>query len=81
MNSHAKLPTLTEAEAFTPQQIVDLAMQVIGLQHQLDWFKRQLFGQKSERRIDVSSPDQMSLGEVFVTLPTQLPASQTVASR
>jgi transposase len=88
MNStFSTLPTLDTATQYQSQRIVeqdqeiqDLRNKVNQLQHQLDWFKRQLFGQKSERRIDVSSPDQMSLGEVFVTLPTQLPASQTVAS-
>ena len=31
------------------------------LQHQLDWFKRQLFGSKSERRIVDDNPDQLAL--------------------
>ncbi|HCN68181.1 MAG TPA: hypothetical protein DIT03_07925, partial [Candidatus Accumulibacter sp.] len=34
-----------------------------GLRQQIDCFKRRLFGQKSERRIDIGSPGQMSLGE------------------
>ena len=33
------------------------------LEHQLAWFKRQLFGAKSERRLLESPPGQMSLGE------------------
>lgn len=33
------------------------------LEHQIAWFKRQLFGAKSERRLQESSPAQMSLGE------------------
>ena len=38
------------------------------LKHQLEWFKRQLFGSKSERRL-LSAPDgrQLALGEPFAT--------------
>jgi transposase len=46
--------------------IADLAAQVDALKHQLDWFKRQMFGNKSERFI--ANPAQMSLGEI-VPLP------------
>ena len=94
MNTAARLPTLAEAAAFTPEQVVGLAKQVVGLakqvadqndrlaglQQQLDWFKRQLFGQKSERRIDTTAPDQMNLGELFANLPTQAPADRQVAA-
>jgi transposase len=31
------------------------------LKHQLDWFKRQLFGEKSEKRSIIDNPDQHSL--------------------
>jgi transposase len=40
-----------------------LQAQVAQLKHQLDWFKKQLFGSKSERRLIEPSPDQLSLGE------------------
>jgi transposase len=33
------------------------------VQHDLDWLKRQLFGEKSERRLLDVPPEQMSLGE------------------
>jgi len=33
------------------------------LRRQLDWFKRQLFGPKSERAVSVADPQQMHLGE------------------
>lgn len=36
-----------------------------ALQNQLDWLKRQVFGQKSERRLVEAPPEQMSLGEVL----------------
>lgn len=80
-------PTLEEASAFTPQQIVEQGQmlaakseQVTALQQQLDWFKRQLFGQKSEKRLPDPPAQQMSLGELFQTLPTQEPKAQPVAA-
>ncbi len=35
------------------------------LQTQVDWFKKQLFGSKSERRLQVANSQQLSLGEAF----------------
>lgn len=55
--------SLDEAAAFRPQQIVDLSRELASAKHQIDWFKRQIFGQKSERRIVDGSDGQMSLGE------------------
>jgi hypothetical protein len=57
--------SLDEAAAFGPQQIVNLSRELVAARHQLDWFKRQLFGQKSERRIIDCSDGQMSLGEAI----------------
>ena len=42
-----------------------LQAQIAALTHQLEWFKRQLFGEKSERRHLEVPPEQMSLGEGF----------------
>ena len=53
------LPTLDEAAGFSPAQVVELALdratlerdvgqlqqKIAGLQHQVDWFRRQIFGQ------------------------------------
>lgn len=44
------------------------------LQQQLDWFKRQLFGEKSERRLPVASSEQLHLGEM---LEDELPPPET----
>jgi transposase len=35
-----------------------------SLKHQLDWFKQQLFGEKSEKRL-IDNPDQLALGEML----------------
>ncbi|MHB8347993.1 MAG: IS66 family transposase [Acidiferrobacterales bacterium] len=77
-----RLPSLEEAAAFSPQQIVDLAgahlnlrREVEVLKHQLDWFKRQIFGEKSERRIIDGAGGQMNLGEVIALGQTAYPPS------
>ncbi|MGQ5491038.1 IS66 family transposase, partial [Thauera sp. ZXT1-4] len=53
----APVPTLAEAAQWAPERVVELAQahedlqrQVQTIQHQLEWFRRQLFGQKSEKR-------------------------------
>lgn len=89
MNStiHAPVLSLDEAAAFSPQQIVDLARsqlilsrEVEALKHQLDWFKRQLFGQKSERRIVDGPSGQMNLGEAIDQGQAAPPAGRPVAA-
>jgi transposase len=52
-------------------QNVQLSERVMGLEQQLDWFKRQLFGRKSEKQI-IDNPAQSSL---FVSdlVPVQTP--------
>jgi transposase len=39
--------------------------QIAALKHQLDWFKRQLFGSKSERFAPEVNPQQLHLGEAL----------------
>src|SRR5690606_21388100 len=51
------------------------------LKRQLEWFKKQLFGPKSERRHIDSSPDQLSLGEAAAPADsTTEPPVRTVAA-
>ena len=50
--------------------VVDkLQHKITTLEHQLDWFRRQLFGKKSERFAPAPDPTQMYLGEL-AALPT-----------
>ena len=53
--STADLASLVHSQAET----------IAALQHQLDWFRRQLFGQKSERFAPDPDPMQMHLGEAL----------------
>ena len=66
----APVPTLAEAAQWAPERVVELAQahedlqrQVQTIQHQLEWFRRQLFGQKGEKRLVTPDPAQMYLGE------------------
>ncbi len=52
--------------------IAKLTEQVAYLQHQIEWFKRQLFGRKSERFAPVPELQQMHLGELFEAPPLPL---------
>ena len=56
------------------QQIAELAKENKKLQRQLDWFKRQLFGRTSEKRL-MDSPLQESFSELF---PEEKPTSSKV---
>ena len=79
----ARVLSLDEAAAFSPQQVVDLvgalSREVDVLKHQLDWFKRQVFGPKSERRIIDPASGQMSLGEMLT--PEQPASSPALVER
>jgi transposase len=83
----ARVLSLDEAVALSPHEIVDLARsrfnlsrEVEALKQQLDWFKRQLFGQKSEKRILVGGGGQMSLGEVIDQGEAAAPPERPVAA-
>lgn len=78
------LPSLEEAAAMSPQQIVDrlgtltqtqgaMRQEIDALKHQLDWFRRQIFGQKSERRLFETDGRQLSLGEALTQAQDKAP--------
>ena len=45
----------------TKTALEQLQAQYDALKQQLDWFKRQLFGQKSEKRLDIDPTEQLNL--------------------
>jgi len=65
--SHAdisqKYSGLTQKYSGLNQKYNRLKDRTDELQVQLDWFKRQLFGTKSERRISPDESRQLTLGE------------------
>ena len=71
-----RVPNAAEVAALDAQQVArmlvvkdaaidQLKQQIQTLQHQLEWFKRQLFGSKSERIAPTPDPQQMHLGQVL----------------
>ena len=63
-------PSMSAAElaALARSQAQTIAVQdekIAALEHQLEWFRRQIFGQKSERFAPEADPNQLHLGETF----------------
>lgn len=81
--------TLAEAAQLPPASVVtlaqkcdDLTEQVAALQHQIEWFKRQIFGKKSEKLKQIQSAQQLSLGELALELSPEPTTPETpVASK
>jgi transposase len=79
----SRVLSLDEAAAYRPHQVVDLSRELAAAKHQIAWFKRQIFGQKSERRIIDGADGQMSLGEVInqdQVAPAPAPTERPVAA-
>ena len=80
------VPTPAEAAQWAPERVVELAQahaalqrEVQTIQHQLEWFRRQLFGQKSEKRPLAPHPAQMHLGELPIPDAPPEPPGKPVA--
>lgn len=76
------IPTPEQAARWAPEQVVELVQEKVALQEriarleqQLEWFRRQIFGQKSERRLIPVPAGQLHLGEV--PLPETAPEQPT----
>lgn len=73
------MPMQTTAASLTELQgkYDDAMREIVQLRAQLDWFKRQVFGQKSEKR-HIASGEQGILGEGFADRPdTKAPGKKT----
>lgn len=82
MNSRASSTlTLAEAAHMSPQQVVDLSSTLVNridvLTKELDWLKRQVFGQKSERRL-IDNPAQIAL-DTLLSDPASVTAQPVLA--
>src|SRR5271170_7629648 len=60
--SAAELAALARSQA---QTIAVQDEKIAALEHQLEWSRRQIFGQKSERFAPEPDPNQLHLGETF----------------
>jgi transposase len=56
-----------QAATLRPDEIGALWVENADLKRQLEWFKRQLFGRKSERRLRAPDPHQLSLRGMLTT--------------
>jgi transposase len=79
-----RLPSADGAVALSSAQLVELvqaqAQTIASLQQQLEWFKRQLFGSKSERFITLPNAQQLNLGEIVSASPPAAEKRKTVAA-
>jgi transposase len=79
-----KLPSEAEMASYGPAQFIAL-VQTLGstiqsLQHQLEWFQRQMFGTKSERLRVLENAQQLALGEVLAAPPQTVPAKERLVA-
>ena len=73
---HPSATDLTAELAVLQSGMVALQAENAALKQQLDWFKRQLFGRKSEKRL-IDNPDQLGLAEVLGEPPADAPPAAT----
>jgi transposase len=69
--------------ASPPEWVAERALlvaRVAELEHQIAWFRRQIFGEKSERRFIEPPPEQMSLGEGLGDTVPAVEPTQPVAA-
>lgn len=76
-----------KAESLSRDEIVALlvsqeqsAARIFELEQRLEWFQRQIFGQKSERRVDLPDAAQLALGESFAAGATPEAPALTIPS-
>ena len=80
---HHVEPTVSSSAQAAPRSAAEwealvgkLADEVTQLRRQIAWFQRQIFGQKSERRVLDPEGVQGSLGESFDAIPNALPENK-----
>ena len=70
--------------SYSPAQFISLvqalAATVQSLQHQLEWFQRQMFGTKSERLRVLESAQQLALGEILAPPSEMVPAKERLVA-
>jgi hypothetical protein len=71
------MPDAAELAAMDMQHVAQLlrsqSAQIEALRAQIEWFKRQIFGQKSERYAAQPDAQQMHLGELMPAVPVPVP--------
>ena len=70
MKSNESQATLEEENTHLKTKSLEMEARISSLQQQVDWFKRQIFGRKSEKQIIDESHQPM------LTVISQIPAEQ-----
>ena len=69
-----------EMKALAPAELIELVSkqehEIVNLRRQVAWFQRQIFGQKSERRLPEREGVQGTLGEPFDAVPDVVPPNK-----
>src|SRR5690606_1450486 len=74
---NVRIPSISDTDfaSMSKEELVALCggfqEQIRVITQQLDWFKRKLFGQKSEKRDFARVPQQVNMAELFGTTATQ----------
>ena len=67
-------------KALAPAELIELVSkqehEIVNLRRQVAWFQRQIFGQKSERRLPELEGVQGTLGEPFDAVPDVVPPNK-----
>ena len=79
MTHEEKAAALSRDEA-SRNEILALLARNAELEQQVAWFQRQIFGSKSERRIELPDASQLGLGDSFAAGATPPPPSVTIPS-
>lgn len=76
----SNLPSDADMASYSPAQLIALVQTltttVQSLQHQLEWYRRQMFGTKSERLLVLENAQQLTLGEVLVAAENTAPVKE-----
>ena len=78
--THLTTQSEQEMRALAPAQLIELVSkqghEIVNLRRQVAWFQRQIFGQKSEKRLPELEGVQGTLGEPFDAVPDVVPPNK-----
>ena len=75
MSAASRIEQLEQDNTELTAQLATLTQDCETLKQQLDWFKRQLFGRKSEKRRDI---DPATQGNLLSALAVKQPPTETI---
>src|SRR5665213_3483807 len=77
---HSALDSAQKMKALAAAELIEMIgkqeREIVNLRRQVAWFQRQIFGQKSERRLPEADGVQGTLGESFDAVPDAAPPNK-----